>query len=274
MSLGVLYIAVGDNKYLEEASISARTLKKHNPEIDVAVITDSEEVPNVFDEVILDNPDTFSWEYKIEKLTDSPYDKTLHLDTDSYIIGDLENLFQILDRFDFAAPHNPVRIQYELEDVPESFPEANGGVFLYRNNEDFEDFTEEWIENYDAERHPQDQPALRKTLFETDLRTYRLPPEYNCRPALPGFLGYGVKIVHGRIMDFDVIGREKSVEITDAVQKLSNSEKPRVHYRRGDKLKVKHNIKPLVSQIKDGYTRYGIGGLFKRAINKLVRREG
>jgi hypothetical protein len=154
---------------------------------------------------------------KIPHISASPYNETLFLDSDTYVCGDLTQLFALTDAFDLAAAHAPMRAIYEVEGVPDSFPEFNTGVIVFRRSPDVQAVLSSWADLFsrylerlhdDAIRwlHPadrrwhalNDQGAFREALYRSRLRLTTLPPEYNCRFTVPGFVDGPVRILHGR----------------------------------------------------------------------------
>lgn len=267
MKEGVYYIALGED-HVEEAKVSAESLKDHNPDIPVAIKTDQEIDSNVFDRV-LETSEDFSWKFRISSFKESPFEKTLFLDTDTLILGDLEEVFELLDQFPLAVAQNSGVTQNNFENISNAFPEFNCGVIAYRTT-DVQDFLEEWIVQYD-ESHLHDQPSFRKTLYESDIRFSVLPAEYNCRVATPGSLTSEVKIIHDRLLDFETVGKSKKTNIDDVVSKLTKDDDLRVYWREADKLKVMKNRKPVVNQISDGIQEYGFSGAVDRGVSKILR---
>jgi len=71
----------------------------------------------------------------------------------------------------------------ELE-FPESFPEFNSGVMVYKDSEKIKDFFSEWNDYYseiDREMVPYEtnQPALRAALYRSNIKYITLRKEYN-----------------------------------------------------------------------------------------------
>jgi hypothetical protein len=66
----------------------------------------------------------------------SPFEKTLLLDTDTYVCADISDLFAILERFDIALTHErPYRDDFPFRSgVSEAFVEFNQGVITFRRS--------------------------------------------------------------------------------------------------------------------------------------------
>ena len=199
---GVLYIAYTNKKFIDEAIFSATSLKKSNPNIPVTIITDHELNNNCFDNVIKYPPNRFKGiRCKQEFVSESPYENTIMLDTDTYIVDDISDLFLLLQRFDIALTHDYARKRIinensnnlpggymfssfkEYSDIPYSFPEYNTGVIVYKKNEKVIEFFKQWINKYNEMKKftPYDQPSFRVSLWQSNLNIHTLPIEYNVR---------------------------------------------------------------------------------------------
>ncbi|MCS4047520.1 hypothetical protein GGQ04_002668 [Salinibacter ruber] len=205
---GIIYVASGQ-AFIEEACSSAESVRRHMPDVPITLFTHQRVSPPEIDDVIVDerlekggNPK----EGKIACLSRTPYDRTLFLDTDTYICEDISELFLLLDAFEVAAAHDPARLYYAGEShpstLPESFPELNTGVLLYKTDSpSVRALLRAWKERYGTmgggvpER---DQLSFREVLFESDVRMTTLPSEYNCRFNFPMYLDGPAKVLHGR----------------------------------------------------------------------------
>ena len=215
---GVIYIAVGE-KYIAEALASAASLKAHSPGLHVCMFTDRSLTSPWVDQVLPLAPGPYHPTLKPRCMSASPYERTLFLDTDTYVCADISNMFAVLDRFDLAASHDNTFVsgsaQTYLSDqvmrVPEAFMQFNSGVLLYRRSPEIIAMFEQWAQLVDLfmhaasafreKGHAKDQTALREALYESDLRFATLPREYNCRYHSMNTLHDEVKILHGRRLD-------------------------------------------------------------------------
>ena len=129
--------------------------------------------------------------------------RLLYLDSDTYLIEEIPDLFGMLDRFDFAAAHAPGRsTAHSVCAIPDTFPEVNIGVIAMRNNEPvrrlWQDTSRRLSECF-ATYGNNDQAPLREALWNnSEVRLAILPPEYNCRFRFGTFVRGRVKILHGR----------------------------------------------------------------------------
>lgn len=188
---GVLYVATGE-KYVRAAIRSALTIIKHCPDLPIHLFTDAQSNANLFAHnlspfssvAVIDNPHHRS---KVDYIAHTPFEHTLFLDTDTALNTDIRDMFQILDRFDIALTHahhrSPSRLQRWRVGLPDSFPEFNTGVILYRNSPAVMQCIGEWGRHFieAALNENNDQTTLRELLWLSDLRIATLPPEYNVR---------------------------------------------------------------------------------------------
>jgi lipopolysaccharide biosynthesis glycosyltransferase len=185
---GIIYIATG-KKYIRMAMQSAKSVRKHNPEINIHLFGDWKE--QGFDFEIscapfssVERVDDANYRSKVDYMGRTPYDLTLYLDTDTRVITDISNLFQILDRFDIALAYAPERVRHQMGwkiEIPECFPQFNSGVILFTKSSLVLKLLHDWKEAFHEARIRSDQVTLREVLWCSDLRIATLPPEYNLR---------------------------------------------------------------------------------------------
>jgi hypothetical protein len=190
---GIIYTAIGQ-KYIEEAKLSAKSVKNFCPSMNITLFTDTPEqvLCDFFDQVLkTENTKSPTNQYMIDRLNvllKTPYDYTLALDTDTYIMDDLSEMFKILNRFDLALCHGHMRFaryvqavqqKQALPEIPEAMSTVNGGLILYNKNPITLKFLEDLIILYKAKQYYDDQISIRELLWTSDLRFYVLPREYN-----------------------------------------------------------------------------------------------
>jgi hypothetical protein len=218
---GVLYVAIGA-QYAAEAAHSAASVKAHSPDLALTLFTDSAVSNPLFDRVVGVPPGPYDRLNKPRYLAQTPYARTLYLDTDTYACGDLQPLFTLLDRFDLAAAHgwqriDPRDVQYMAEmvtAVPLPFAQFNSGVLLYRQGAELQQLFADWARliQRNAELGKArgltrviDQSALREAVYTSTLRVATLTPEYNCRARFIGYAEGEVKILHGRHLNLEQV---------------------------------------------------------------------
>src|SRR4051794_36940264 len=90
---GILYVATGQN-YLDEAEHSARSVRRVSPELPLAIVSDCVPSQELFDVHLQITRPEYSFIDKIGALALSPFEKTLFLDTDTFAMGPLANIFE------------------------------------------------------------------------------------------------------------------------------------------------------------------------------------
>ncbi len=267
---GVFYIATG-NEFVAEAELSAQSVRDAMPKTPIAIATDVKPDFN-FDYVIeIDDPD-YSFTDQISNLHLSPFDRTLHLDTDIYMYASAEELFDVLDRFDIGVAHNHDRSAYDPPGVPNSFPEYNTGVVSYLNDDKLRKFTESWSSVYDDlydGDNPKNQPSFRKSLYESDLRIATLPPEYNLMVRYPGHAIGEVKMFHGRLLDIDTPGAGKYTDVEKATEKINSTTDHRVFTQLGGISVQSNNESNPINRIRMSIWRHGVLGTYRRGVSKV-----
>ena len=179
---GIIYVAAGAG-YYDLAVQSALSAKSYNPDIEIDIFTDQDRSDEVFSRVysIPEHPSP-----KLACLPHSRFDRTLFIDCDTLIISEFGDLFDVLDRFDFAIAHdvrrssNLIRQGSEFE-TPYAFPQMNSGVMLYSSRPAAREFIRDWQAHYLKAGAKRDQVSLRDLLWSSDIRFYVLPPEFNLR---------------------------------------------------------------------------------------------
>jgi hypothetical protein len=207
---GVFYVATGD-KCRAEALKSVRSLKQHLPHIHTTLFSDQPCGAGLFDRnIIIPNPKMTNQD-KVECFQLVDYEKAIFLDTDTYVAGDISDLFDLLEHFDFAAAMDQSRGYWYREwSLPDGFPEVNSGVVAFRNSSKTKKLFADWLAFYGESKIWQqgcnggrkttwDQPGLRRALYlAKDIRMVVLPTEYNALRHFGTYLYGKAKIVHGR----------------------------------------------------------------------------
>ena len=182
---GVIYVASGPD-YSDLAIASARSLRAVAPALAIDLFTDAPEAapPGLFDMVHrIDRPEPRS---KLACMAATRFDRTLFLDADTLVLAPLGDLFDLLDRFDCAMAHDVRRASALIQEghavrTPYAFPQLNSGVLLYRRSPAMLGFLAEWLRRFRAAGVARDQIVLKDLLWDSDIRFYVLPPEFNLR---------------------------------------------------------------------------------------------
>ena len=178
---GVIYVAEGPD-YTELACQSLRSLRQLHPDLPAHLFTD-QPAPSASFDAIHPIP-TGCNRAKIAGMIASPFERTLFLDCDTLVVGPVCEGFTFLDRFDLAIAHDVRRssaLIEEAENAPADFPQHNSGVMFFNKSPAMTRFLRDWAAAYDAAAHARDQVTLKDLLWESDLRFWVLPPEWNLR---------------------------------------------------------------------------------------------
>ncbi len=220
-SRGFLYTAFGA-KYVAEARISARSVKRADPDAKICVVTDQAMQPDAEFDIVLPITaaatnetyaalDSGAYYRKIEQFARSPFDRTIYLDSDTYVTAPLTEVFDLLERYDLlVTPDGNAEVNYRFEQteapftsIPKAFGAFNTGVFAFRKSDAALGFLRRWQQNHEAhvrQHTTNDQPGFRLSLYQSDVRYHVLPVTYNWFAWIPYFIPSGgrVMVMHGR----------------------------------------------------------------------------
>ena len=166
-SCGVLYIATGAS-YLEEARRSAQSVKKHSPTLSIGVVTDQSIQPDADFDIVLDvsantvleehqerylTQDKVPYYRKILPLFQSPFQKTIFLDSDTFVAAPLDELFTLLDHFDLLVTPAHIVHDYRFEreeppfsQIPAAFGYFNTGLIAFRKSPASDAVLHRWLD--------------------------------------------------------------------------------------------------------------------------------
>lgn len=234
MTRGAIYVVTHDQRYLNLLRASAESLKRVMPDLPVTVFSQFP-VEGAFDDVKIIQPEGDGFYDKAHLMLQSPYEQTVFVDTDIYAVQPFDELFTLLDRFDFAATHEEYLntdwfSHYPQPDIPASYPEFNTGILAYRRSVAMTQLMENWSDLYKKflEANPgkatNDQPFFRAAAYYSEARAATLGREYNCKFRGQGYLNGPVKLLHGHVkfkMKPEYMSRVAGV--------MNASKKPRVY---------------------------------------------
>lgn len=234
MKRGILYIATGA-AYIEEAKRSAQQVKSVS-DIPIAIVSDEPVDSPWFDHEIVDENPQYDYLDKPRNLLKSPFEKTIFLDTDAYVLDTLDELFHLLDEIELAAVADPneYMLRYkgdvEFPNIPDSAPEYNTGVLAYKQTTGVQDCFETWMSLCEAEQR-NDQAAFRAALYSTELNFSSLSPIYNCLLGWPMQVIGPVKVIHD---SRGLVGTV--VDLSDVERRVNRTTKTRILYNYGDRV--------------------------------------
>jgi hypothetical protein len=135
------------------------------PDIDIAITTDDGGYDlEPFDQVIRLDQARQETQGERDWLLDStldpdlsPFDKTLHLDSNTYVCADVSELFELLDQYDLAVTRVPS--QPRVAGLPEPWQLYNCGVIAYRDTKPARELLSDWKTRYQSQLENQDRLA-------------------------------------------------------------------------------------------------------------------
>jgi len=209
---GIIYVVVGPKQsYWEEVLLSIESLKRFNLDIPITIFTDQIRPVKYQYVNIIEFPEkpTLTFYDKWIAIKNSPYYKTLYLDTDTYVCDDLSDIFVLLDSFSLLFCYDVTYYkryllkQEKLYGIPRSFPIPQAGVIAFKQDEVFRRFLNLMFEIFQneilAKGDTDDQAALRIALYkDKNIRFMVLPYEFNMRLSGPVYFMTSPKIFHAR----------------------------------------------------------------------------
>ena len=201
---GFLYVATQPH-HVEEAARSWASVRTQHPEARAVLHTDCpEQAAEHFSEVlVLENPTGTPLD-KIRPLAQSPFSRTLFLDTDTLVLGSLSSVFTMLDLFDPLVARDPWAVAEP--GPPDPLRQYNTGVLAYwGDREAVRNFFREWDVDYrtmvaEEGRYTNDQRSFQRLIGGALFRWFTLGESYNLRTNAPGIVRpmESAVILHGR----------------------------------------------------------------------------
>lgn len=230
-SNGYLYCVYDKDRsrYYPQACESARSLRTHDGDAHITLLTDREYVSDVFDLVIVvpdlkpkkrwvDTGNIYDlvdgrFEGKMRIYDYSPYQQTLYIDSDTYILDSPRSVFGVLDYFDMAMC--PVAGDSEPVDLYghriTGLTPYNCGVILFKKSKENDRcwylYNAYYREQRSLQKRRNDQPYMMMAIANTKVRVHPLPRIYNARINRPISLFGKVVIAHGHTKDWGHVGR-------------------------------------------------------------------
>lgn len=209
MSDCIFWIAT--DSYCHDAIQSAESVANRMPDYPRLIFTPTSFKSLMFNEVIPLPGRQFSLWYldftsymlfALLYLRNLGYKKALYLDTDTYMVEPVPEIFKMLDHFDVLSTIAPARqISPTQAQVPECLAEYNTGVLAFSTVK-VEQLFRLWFSIYKSNPGiygENDQAPLREAIWLSPaVKPYVLPLEYNCRFGFGGQAAGKIKILHGR----------------------------------------------------------------------------
>jgi hypothetical protein len=198
---GIIYVAWGE-EYVREAISSAAQVRSTTGYSCVLVTGDKVPVAQPFDAVI-NVPFSRTYRDKIAMRL-SPFEYTIFLDTDTRVLGSLDPLFALLERFDVFFQPADGGLHYSIPGIPmDAFPEPHAGIIGWRDNSRTRELFDLWEGHYDEQAAANgegawDQRSLRAALWRSNVRLTMLSGEWQLSHFAAAYLLGSVRVVHGR----------------------------------------------------------------------------
>jgi hypothetical protein len=191
---GVLYVVTTPH-YTRAARRSALSVRSTNPDIGIGIYTDQHINDQLFD--FIGKITEEGGRQKHLYLASSPFDETLYLDSDTLVTAPLDDLFNVLEKFEMAGASvryrsSPKRNTNWQIKLPISFPQINCGVLLYKKSNEVNELFKQWSEAIHVGMFKRDQVPFREVLWKSKIKFHTLGPEYNLRNI--NFLASGRKV--------------------------------------------------------------------------------
>jgi hypothetical protein len=220
---GIIYSCSGEF-YAAEAIRSARSSLRFNSLPHLLFASDADKALAVAEGVRGLSVERFRssanpYADKIATMRRSPFERTIYLDSDTFVVDEIAHVLRLLDRYDIAVAFAQAHRGLPDPEVPRAFYEFNTGVIAWRASERMAAFMRSWEETYVAWLHEDpflvmgsgsrggraDQLAFRRCAWQHDVRLFVLAPEYNFRLGYPTTVVERVCVIHGRADDYDAL---------------------------------------------------------------------
>ena len=188
---GFIYIVFG-NSFNREANYSIQSLLNKNKNSKVALFTDDiNSFNNIESEKLIKyliKPEHIR--AKVDFISESPFQNSIYLDSDTFILQNIEDVFDCFSRDDvlvtrcFERERENYNHIKEYKAIPYGFSEVNGGFLGFKKNAVTDEFFKLWKKyfyKYKKNTSGWDQVSLRIALWQSKVRLNFLPYEYNTR---------------------------------------------------------------------------------------------
>jgi hypothetical protein len=214
MANGVVY-ALSHRAWIDELILSVRTCRSVMPDLErelyappniLAAVGDRG--ASLFTKIVKLSELRHKQRPRFESMLLTELEGAIFIDTDTYFVEPVYELFEILKHYDIAAYPAPqskhpnvlkTGVDKMLPAVSAALPEWNGGVIVARVDDDFKEFVNMWsgfFTTCEENGHKMDQFAFRIAMAQTKLRVATLPNNYNFRAHIPNLVTKKIKIVH------------------------------------------------------------------------------
>jgi len=214
MKRGIVY-ACSHLRWFDETIVSAQSYRRHMPDLACQLfITEAllsevgEGVREHFTDTIMIAEAGHPQRPRFEATLRTDLDQAIFIDSDTFFLAPVIELFELLDHVDIAVAQAPqyfspkaaaLGVFDKMPKVSVAQPEWNTGVIVARVDEKFHRMVQEWsvlFEKCRAVGFSMDQASFRSALVTSRLRFATLPNNYNFRANVENSLAGEVKILH------------------------------------------------------------------------------
>lgn len=178
---GFVFAATGA-QYHALARRAARSLRAVMNDVQIDLFADEPVDDPIFDQIhMLQHK---SKRPKIEAMRESRFKYTVYLDCDVISVADCTDIFALLRKFDYVGAQaqygsGMVTLCEPKLTLPPGYRQINSGVVGVRKSQMTQELLQNWSKRMREESAHWDQPILRELLWQSDLRVWILPLEYN-----------------------------------------------------------------------------------------------
>ena len=195
MKKGILYVTWGSNIYSDELEANIKNSKMIT-DLPVCVITNQKNLKVSSDDIVYQDfnnkGDKHGFNFKTLMYQLSPFDNTLYLDTDAFLLKDPSYGFEMSNLHDLALTYttkDPCLNHSSLSpaNLKQYVPHYNGGVLFFSKSSSNKDIFSEWFSTCSvSETIP--QVELSQIITNKKKNPFILPYIWNYRPH------YGLQI--------------------------------------------------------------------------------
>ncbi len=213
---GFLFIAVGERQ-CQAARLAIAALRARGHELPVALVTDGTGQGLGADTVLRVDGAPHGAGTLPAYLPRSPFAETVFIAHDLVAVGRVDGLFGLFPAMELALAQ-AVGGAEDDPAVPAAFRGFQPGVIAYRLTEAVRGWLAAWGEavaelvEADPDVDAAAETGLRRALWRHRLALAVLPPEYNYRAGLPGFLRDAAVLVHSPERPAARVGEELNRE--------------------------------------------------------------
>lgn len=187
---GAIWVTWG--KPSDDLKTSVDSVARTNPDLGRCLFTDGDhDYGGAFTHVIPFKPSTLDCRCRALQLARTPFDVSVHLDTDTVVMGDLGFGFEVARTHGLACSIAPAGVGGEWHGMPAPYPSClpqyNAGVLFFDRSMRW--LMLEWARRNKVaslSRFPrQDQPGLAAAVWDHNVCPYVLPQNWNFRPDVP-----------------------------------------------------------------------------------------